>query len=62
MGIFVRKGAKRLPIEEKFTTRISDVFTDFGMVPAVHARAQAVFTKTFERLLPIEIAKLQAKK
>lgn len=61
VGIFVRKGRARLPIEEKFTTRISDVFEDHGMVPAVHARAQVVFSSSFSRLLPIQLAKMAKK-
>lgn len=48
----------RLPIEEAFTTRISDVFNDSGFIPFVQAGGQASFTKSFERLLPIEIDRL----
>jgi hypothetical protein len=51
----------RLKIEELFTTRIPDVFADAGMVPAVHARAQNVFSATFSRLLPLELLKAGAK-
>ncbi len=52
----------RLPIEEVFTTRISDVFNDSGMVPAVQARTQSVFAASFGRLLPIELGKLTPQK
>lgn len=51
----------RLRIEELFTTRIPDVFADQGMVPAVHARAQKVFSAAFDRLLPLELQKAGAK-
>lgn len=61
VGIFTRKGKARLPIEERFTTRISDVFSDAGMVPAVYQRAQGVFAATFSRVLPMELAKAGAK-
>jgi Prophage minor tail protein Z (GPZ) len=57
-GVFVRKGKARLPIEELFTTRVSDLFNDSGMVPAVYARGGEVFAKSFARLLPLELGKL----
>lgn len=56
-GIFVRRGLKRLPIDELFSTRISDVFRDNGMIPAVFARGSTVFSASMGRLLPLEIAK-----
>lgn len=59
VGIFKRvKGQGRLPIREAYTTRISDVFDDAGMIPAVQARTQAVFSRDFERLFPLELDKL----
>jgi hypothetical protein len=48
---------RRLPIDEAFTTRISDVFGDSGMIPAVHARGQAVFSSAFDRLLALELSR-----
>lgn len=57
-GVFVRKGEARLPIKELFTTRINDVFNDNGMIDAVFAQAQKKFAASFERLLPLEIAKV----
>lgn len=58
-GVFRRafSGAPRLPIEELFSSRVSDVFRDNGFIPAVQGRAQSVFASEFERLLPIEIAR-----
>lgn len=53
------KVAGSLPFRELFTTRISDVFGDNGMVPAVHQRAQNMFSSSFSRLLPLEIGKLR---
>lgn len=61
VGIFVRRGKGRLPIDELFSTRISDVFSDHGMVPAVFARGSQVFSTSFARLLPLELAKAGAK-
>jgi hypothetical protein len=57
-GVFVRRGNKRLPIDELFSTRISDVFRDQGMVPAVYDRTQAVFRSAFERLFRLELNKV----
>jgi len=57
VGVFKRRGSKRLAIDELFSTKISDVFRDGGMIPAVHTRAQVVFSASFARLLPLEIAR-----
>jgi hypothetical protein len=51
VGVFRRVGAERLPIKELFTTRVTDVFDDSGMVDRVFARAGEVFTATFRRNL-----------
>lgn len=58
-GVFMRSGKANLPIRELYTTRVSDVFEDNGMVPAILARAKTEFTKTFERVLPLEIERLK---
>lgn len=47
----------RLPIKELFSTRITDVFHDEGMIPAVMGSAMKTFNETFDRVLPLEIAK-----
>ncbi len=60
-GVFLREGKARLPIRELFTTRVSDVFADNGMIPAVMARTQKVFGESFARLLPLELAKIAPK-
>jgi len=57
-GVYRRRGDKRLPIDELFTTKVSDVFLDSGMIPQVEARAQAVFSATLARVLPMELAKV----
>lgn len=57
-GVFVRKGDARLPIKELFSTRITDVFNDNGMIDAVFVQTQRKFAESFERLLPLEIAKV----
>ncbi len=58
-GVFMRRGKGRLPIDEKFSTRISDVFKDEGMIPAVFKVTEAVLVRDFHRLLPLELAKLK---
>ncbi len=57
VGVFYRQGTKRLPIDEAFTTRISDVFSDSGVIPAIQARTQSVFAQAFFRSLPGELRK-----
>lgn len=49
----------RLPIAELYSSRVSDVFNDSGMIPAVQARAAKIFSSSFDRLLPIELAKMK---
>lgn len=56
-GVFIRKGKARLPIRETFTTRVSDVFNDAGFIDYLQAGAQARFSASFERLLPLELSK-----
>jgi len=58
VGIFRRRGEARLPIDEAFTSRLSDVVQDNGFVPFVYAGAQARFAATFARLLPTELSKV----
>lgn len=58
-GIFRREGRARLPIKELFTTRVSQVFHDAGMIPSLFARANAEFGRTFGRVLPLELDALK---
>lgn len=58
-GIFRREGKSRLPIRELYSTKISDVFNDAGMLPAVLAKTMTSFGKTFDRVLPLELDKLK---
>jgi hypothetical protein len=57
VGVYRRRGAKRLPIDEVFTTRVSDVLKNDGLMERLHTRAQEVFSSSFARLLPLELAK-----
>ncbi len=57
VGVFQREGRARLPIQHALSTRVSDVFEDRGMAPAVLDRGQTVFTSSFRRLLPMELRK-----
>jgi hypothetical protein len=61
LGIFVRRGKGRLPIDELFSSRISDVIQDTGAIPAIFARGAEVFERSFARLLPLELSKFGAK-
>lgn len=56
VGIFRRRGEARLPIDEAFTSRISDVVQDSGFIPYVQAGAQVRFDSSFRRLFPLELA------
>lgn len=58
VGIYHRRGKARLPIDEAFTTRVSDVFNDSGMIPELQAKTNAVFRNSFGRLLPVELGKV----
>lgn len=61
-GVFIRKkGVARLPINHVLTTRISDVFGDTGMIPGLQNRALSVFSKSFDRLMPLEMSKIRPK-
>lgn len=57
VGVFLRTGPGRFPIKELFTTRVADVFNDNGMTDEAFTRAQETFSKSFERLYPLELAK-----
>ncbi len=56
-GIFRRSGKARLPIHELFSSTVVAPFNDNGMIPATFRRTSEVFSKSFARLLPLEIAK-----
>jgi hypothetical protein len=56
-SVFQRSGKKRLPIEELFTTRLSDVASDTGFMPDVAEAAQKEFLSTFDRLLTMRLAR-----
>lgn len=60
-GIFVRTGAKRLPIRELLGSRPVDALLHRGEAEAVRDRGQASMAATFERLLPIELDKARGK-
>jgi len=58
-GVFLRRTKKRLPIKELFTTRVSDVFNDTGVLQSVAAKGLDAFDRTFQRVLPLELEKLR---
>lgn len=59
VGVFRRRGDERLPIDEAFTTRLSDVVQDSGFIPRVQAQARVKFEASFQRLLPLELGRLK---
>ena len=56
-GIFRRRGAARLPIEELLGSRPVDALLHQGEADAVAARGGQSFGATFTRLLPLEVGK-----
>ena len=58
VGVFRRKGKARLPIQELWTTRISDVMKDQGVIPAIETKAYAKLQGAFGRGLTRELKKL----
>lgn len=62
-GIFIRrtvagKKSRRLPIDEFFSTRISDVFGDAGFIPKLHALGAETVSSEFSRLFSVGLQKL----
>lgn len=58
-GVFFRRGKARLPIDEAFSTRVSDVFKDHEFIPGVFTKGMTKFKSSFDRLLPLEFAKIK---
>lgn len=56
-GVFVRKGKARLPIRELYGSRPVDALLHEGEAQHVQERGRRAFVATFERLLPLELAK-----
>lgn len=56
-GVFYRTGKARLPIDEAFSTRVSDVFQNEGLIEAIQTHTQTVFARAIARLLPQELKK-----
>lgn len=57
-GVFVRRGASRLPIYEPSGSRVIDAISHDGEVEGVHRRGAESFRRAFARLLPMELAKV----
>ena len=58
-GVFVRRGASRLPIYEPAASRVIDAIRHAGEVEGVHRRGRESFQRAFARLLPMELEKVQ---
>jgi hypothetical protein len=50
-------GQRRQQIKELYTTRVVDVFRDTGFSPAILSRGRDVFLNTYNRVLPLQLAK-----
>lgn len=61
LGVFVRKDRRRLPIQQLWTTRISDVMQDEGAIPKVQDKAQSKLQSAFAKGLTREMKKLVRK-
>lgn len=58
-GVFMRSSQHRLPITELLGSRPVDALLHAGEADAVAARGAASMTAAFERLLPMEMAKVK---
>lgn len=56
-GVFFRQGKTRLPIDEAFTSRITDPLNDEGVLPQIQEKTMAKFETAFARLLTMELGK-----
>lgn len=61
LGIFRRRGKASLPIDELWTSRISDVMSDAGALPKVERQAMNRFDSAFARGLDRELRKARGK-
>lgn len=58
-GIFQRRTKARLPIDELFSSRISDVFEDTGFIQQVLEHGRGAFARAYARTLLNELGKLK---
>lgn len=56
-GVFVRRGNRRLPIDERFGSRVIDAVSHKGETDAILRRGRLSFDATFLRVLPMEMSK-----
>ena len=54
-GVFLRRGAKRLPIDMQFGSRVSDALLHDGEARGVLRRGEVSFAKTIVRLMKAEL-------
>ena len=57
-GVFVRRGARRLPIDEVFASRVVDALLHRGEADGVLERGRKSLVDGYHRLLRIELGKL----
>lgn len=56
-GVFVRRGRRRLPIEEMFSSRVIDVIGSEKKIQRVHRRGVDAFNATWRRMFDAEMQK-----
>lgn len=56
-GVFKRRGRASLPIDEQLASRVIDAVSHKGEIEAIHRRGQTTFRRSFDALLPVELAK-----
>lgn len=59
LGIFKRRSKDRFPIQELWTSRLSDVMSDAGVIPKMESSAIEQLAVGFERGLARELRKLR---
>lgn len=60
-GVYLRRGAKRLPIKELLAARPIEVLKQSGHGDGVLRRGRGSFAATLDRLLPMELEKAKQK-
>jgi hypothetical protein len=61
-GVFLRPTSARYPMGHRLGPSVADNMKAKPVIPAVYRVVQRTFSRTFLRLLPIELAKVRGKK
>lgn len=58
-GVFRRRGADRLPIDEQLASRVIDAVSHPGEIEGIQLRGQTSMRATMDRVFPMELDKLR---